>query len=190
MNEKNLISLSDTILMERIQSGDSEAIGELILRYELLLRKIIIKRVGDTHVAEDVFGETCLAIVKRLHNNPTGIDAIDKWLKRVARSKCADYWRKEGKHHEIITIAEEYRAAALEREVLKDVRRNEVLEMIDEMEPIYKDIAVLWWQGATIAETSEQLGISQGKVKYRRRVITLKLREHFGVPPAAQKEKQ
>ena len=189
MNVRNLTSLSNRSLMEQIQNDDSEAIGELILRYEQLLRKIIYGNVGDIHATEDVFGETCLAVVKRLRENATDIKDVDKWIKQVARSKCKDYWRKEKKYQKIIAVAEEYRAAALERELLKDLRRDEALEVVHEMEPIYREVAMLWWQGFTIAEIAEQLGISENIVKHRRRDIARMLREYFGVPPPSDRKK-
>ena len=109
------------------------------------------------------------------------IDTFDKWLKQVARSKCREYWRNEQKHREITAIAEEQHAASLEQVLLRAQRKDEVSEVIDEMKPIYRNVAEMWLQGWTSAEIGMALGIPENTVKSRKRKIIKMLRQHFGV---------
>lgn len=59
---------SDTILRKQIQNGYFDAVGVLISKYERLLRTIIRNEVGNPEVVDDVYSETCLAIVRRFRN--------------------------------------------------------------------------------------------------------------------------
>lgn len=173
---------SDTILLKQIQNGSFEAAGVLISKHERLLRTIIRNEVRNSEVVDDVYSETCLAIVRRFRNKGTSdINTVGKWLKQVARSKCEDHRQDEDKHRELAELAQEHRAAALDQELLRALRQNEVFEVIDEMDIIYKEVVELWLEGWTSAEIGEKLGIPESTVKSRKRAIIRKVREHFGV---------
>ena len=173
---------SDTILLKQIQNGNFDSVGVLISKYERLLRTIIRNEVSNPEVVYDVYSETCLAIVRRFrHKGVSDIDAVNKWLKQVARSKCREYWRDEEKRRELTEFAEEKQAADLEQEFLRQQRQNEIFEVIDKMNSIYKMVVELWFEGWTSIEIGEKLDIPESTVKSRKRVIIRKVREHFGV---------
>ncbi len=173
---------SDTILLKQIQNGNFDAVGVLISKYERLLQTIIRNEVCNPEAVYDVYSETCLAIVRRFrHKGVTDIDAVNKWLKQVARSKCREHWRDEEKRRELTEFAEEKHAADLEQEFLRGRRQNEIFEVIDKMNSIYKMVVELWFEGWTSIEIGEKLGIPESTVKSRKRVIIKKVREHFGV---------
>ncbi len=175
-------TFEDTILLKKIQNGDFDVVDILIGEYEKLIRKIIYDEVGDPEMLDDVYSEVRLAIIRRFRRKGTAdIRSFDKWIKRVTRSKCQAYWRNEKKQREIMVIAEEQQAAILEQELLRTLRWNEVSAIIDEIEPIYKDVVELWLEGWTFAEISERLGIPEGTAKSRNRKFINQLREHFGV---------
>lgn len=172
---------SDTILLKQIQNGNFDAVGVLISKHERLLRTIIRNEVRNPEVVDDVYSETCLAIVRRFRNQgAVDIGTVSKWLKQVARSKCQDHWRNEEKRQELMEFAQKQHAAALERESLRGLRQDEVFEVIDEMSSIYKNVVELWVKGWTSIEIGEKLGIPESTVKSRKRTIIKKVREHFG----------
>lgn len=173
---------SDTILLKQIQNGYFDAVGVLISKYERLLRTIIRNEVGNPEVVDDVYSETCLAIVRRFRNKGTvDIGTVSKWLKQVARSKCQDHRRDEEKRQELMEFAQKQHAAVLEQELYRALRQNEVFAVIDEMETIYKEVVELWVKGWTSIEIGEKLSIPESTVKSRKRAIIRKVREHFGV---------
>lgn len=173
---------SDTILLKQIQNGNFDAVGVLISKNERLLQTIIRNEVCNPDAAYDVYGETCLAIVRRFRQKGTAdIGTVSKWLKQVARSKCQEHWRNEEKRQELMEFAQEKHAADLEQEFLRGRRQNEIFEVIDKMCSIYKMVVELWFEGWTSVEIGEKLGIPESTVKSRKRVIIRKVREHFGV---------
>ncbi|MDE0482349.1 MAG: sigma-70 family RNA polymerase sigma factor [Candidatus Poribacteria bacterium] len=173
---------SDTILLKQIQNGYFDAVGVLVSKYERLLRTIIRNEVGNPEVVDDVYSETCLAIVRRFRNKGTvDIGTVSKWLKQVARSKCQEHWRNEEKRQELMEFAQKQHAAILDQELYRALHQNEVFEVIDEMSSIYKDVVELWVKGWTSAEIGGKLSIPESTVKSRKRAIIRKVREHFGV---------
>lgn len=179
---------SDTILLERIQNGDTDAaINTLVLKYKRLLMAIIRDEVGTAN-AEDVFQETCLAVVQRLRKNPKGIGVVANWLKQVARSKCKQYWRDVKKHREAIALAKEQHNASLAHEARRALRQNEAFEVVEKLNPIHREVIELWLQDWTTREIATHLGIPENTVNSRKATAIRKLREHFGVLPSSKKK--
>ena len=178
---QNLMELSDERLMAQIQSGDDDAIDAVIVKYEQLLRVIIDgKGITNPDDANDVFGDICLAFVKQVRKDPTAIREVDKWLKQVARNKCADFGRAAQKHQHAVALAADIQRAAAEQS-----RRGRsggslseaAMMLIEEMEPKYVDVAKLWQLRYTSAEIGERLGIPENTVKSRKTTIRKRLSE-------------
>lgn len=183
---------SDTILLERIQNGDNDAIDILILKYKPLLMAIIRGEIGYENAEDvsDVFQEICYAVLRRLRKNPKGISVVEKWLKQVARSKCKQYWRDVKKHREVIALAEEARNAALAQEIRRALRQNEAFEVIENLNPIHREVLELWLQDWTMRDIAKHFGIPENTATSRKATAIRKLREHFGVLPSSKKKKK
>ena len=182
MAMQNLMEHSDEILMTQIQQGDDDAIDALIVKYERLLRAIINGQ-GITHPDDenDVFGDICFAFVKQVRNDPTAIREVDKWLKQVARNKCADFGRAAQKHQHAVEVAADIRYAAVDRESRRELSRGsrgEVAMMfLEELDAKYVDVLKLWDKGLTSAQIGEHLGIPENTVKSRKTTIRKRLAE-------------
>ena len=182
MAMQNLMEHSDEILMAQIQQGDDDAIDALIVKYERLLRAIINGQ-GITHPDDenDVFGDICFAFVKQVRKDPTAIREVDKWLKQVARNKCADFGRAAQKHQHAVEVAADIRYAAVDRESRRELSRGsrgEVAMMfLEELDAKYVDVLKLWDKGLTSAQIGERLGIPENTVKSRKTTIRKRLAE-------------
>lgn len=73
---------ADLILVERIQSGDQEAFGLLVNKYQRKLLRLVMRFVRDTAEAEDVTQE---AFIKAYRALPSfrGESAFYTWLYRI-----------------------------------------------------------------------------------------------------------
>ena len=179
---QNLMEHSDEILMAQIRNGDDDAIDALIVKYERLLRAIINGQ-GITHPDDenDVFGDICFAFVKQVRNDPTAIREVDKWLKQVARNKCADFGRAAQKHQHAVEVAADIRYAAVDRESRRELSRGSrgevALMFLEELDAKYVDVLKLWDKGLTSAQIGERLGIPENTVKSRKTTIRKRLAE-------------
>ena len=179
---QNLMEHSDERLMAQIQQGDDDAIDALIVKYERLLRAIINGQ-GITHPDDenDVFGDICYAFVKQVRKDPTAIREVDKWLKQVARNKCADFGRAAQKHQHAVEVAADIRYAAVDRESRRELSRGSrgevALMFLEELDAKYVDVLKLWDKGLTSAQIGERLGIPENTVKSRKTTIRKRLAE-------------
>src|SRR5512140_504896 len=113
----------DERLLERIQRGDGESFGVLYDRtWRWLLSCVVTPRVGPA-AAEDVLAETYRTALDRIPSFEwRGVDLLH-WLAAIARRKCLERLRKDGR-------AERSLAPLEELETLPDPAPSAEAEMI------------------------------------------------------------
>ena len=89
-------SESDTLLTRRIRSGEAEAWGELIARFEGRLTAFVESRVRSRAVAEDVVQETFIGFLTSLPNFDEQ-RPLEGYLFSIAAHKLTDHLRREGR---------------------------------------------------------------------------------------------
>jgi RNA polymerase sigma-70 factor (ECF subfamily) len=91
---KKAAELIEQLLLLRCQIGDKDALAELIERYERPLRYFINRLLDNSELTEDIFQETWLTVIRRIHGL-RDIDAFPAWLYRIARNKVYQQLRKK-----------------------------------------------------------------------------------------------
>ena len=193
MDTQNLNEVSDELLLAQIQNGDDDAMEALIEKYEKLLRAIITgEGITNRDDENDVFGDICFALVKQVRKDATAIRKVDKWLKQVARNKCADFGRAAKKHQEAMALGADIRRAAVDREARRGLQDefsdDAVMAIIEELGSKYVAVIELWGQRYTSAEIGEILDIPENTVKSRKTKIRKRLSEALPdfLPPTKQ----
>ena len=188
METKDLVNLSDEILLARIQNGDDEALVALIERYERLLKTIIYREIRNPWEELDIYQETALAIVRRIRRQADDIVSVKLWLKQVARSKCKAFLVDAKKRGIVREYAEEYYTFAVHEQEARRLGQErisgdvyEIREIVRELGSIYVEVVELWAQGLTEIESAAVLNISQNTVKSRRNTIRKIVRDRLGV---------
>lgn len=161
--------------------------GDLIEKYERLLKTIIHREIRNAEAEEDIYQETCLAVVRRIRRRGVAdIGSVENWLKQVARSKCKKFLVGAKKHSIFMeSIDTHYMLAAEEmeaRRLAKERRQDDIAELrmfVEELGTMYVEVFELWAEGLTEAESAVILNVPPNTVKSRRNKIRKFLREHF-----------
>jgi RNA polymerase sigma-70 factor (ECF subfamily) len=89
-------SSSETLLIQRIRAGESDAWNEIIARYEGRLLGFVARRVADRATAEDLVQETFVGFLNSLPNYDMD-QSLEGYLFSIAAHKLTDLLRREGR---------------------------------------------------------------------------------------------
>ena len=174
---------TDDELLARFRSGQRDAFGDLVRRYEGELFGYLRRYLGDAELAADVFQNTFLLVFTKAHQFESG-RPFRPWLYAIATNQAIDATRRQARHNAVrLDDATEALAdgesSQLSRflesdepgplELLEDAeRRMLVRESIDELPDFLKQVILLtFFQGLRQSEVGEALGIPVGTVKSR-----------------------
>jgi RNA polymerase sigma-70 factor (ECF subfamily) len=94
--------ISDQVLITNYLKGNNASIEMLVNRYKDRVFTSILYVVRDSYIAEDIFQETFIKVIKSLKTK--GYNDEGKflpWVLRIARNMCIDYIRKMKRMPEI-----------------------------------------------------------------------------------------
>ncbi len=97
----------DHVLVELYRSGNERAIEVLIRRHQKRIFLQIYSKVQDQDVADDLFQETFIKIIKSLRrSNYEEKGKFLPWAMRVANNTTLDYFRREVRKKEVRSTGE------------------------------------------------------------------------------------
>ncbi len=88
-----MMNFSDEELFEEFKNGRAHGFEELLNRYKRPLFSVILKRVRDRQLAEDLFQETFMRVIEHADKFKEG-RKFSPWLYRIALNLCIDAHRK------------------------------------------------------------------------------------------------
>jgi len=179
---KKKMSAEDDLLRS-CAGGDPDAYRELVGRLEKPLVNFLLRYVGESHVAEDLFQETFVRVVRGLASfRPDA--SLSTWIYTIARNLALDHLKAKRRHREtpldaasssesggkVIPFSEVLRAATVapaERaEAVEDERR--VSEALGKLSPAKREALVLRvYAGLPYADVARIVGSPVGTVKFR-----------------------
>jgi RNA polymerase sigma-70 factor (ECF subfamily) len=93
---------ADLILVERVQSGDREAFGLLVAKYQRRLLRLVMRLVRDSAEAEDVTQEAFIKAYRALPNF-RGESAFYTWLYRIGVNTAKSWLQTRGKRVPLVS---------------------------------------------------------------------------------------
>ena len=169
-------------LLRKCARGDSAAYRELVERLEKPLVNFILRFVGERHVAEDLFQETFVRVVKTLGSfRPEA--SLSTWIFTIARNLSLDWLKAKRRHREMALDAvtsEEKGRVIYFKDVMRsstaspDVRaestedERRVTAALAQLSPIKREALVLRvYAGLQYSEIARIQGAPVGTVKFR-----------------------
>jgi RNA polymerase sigma-70 factor (ECF subfamily) len=134
-------SVSDSRLVEETRRGDQSAFGDLVVRYERRLLRVILRIVSDRELARDLAQEAFLRAYERLDSFDTS-RRFGPWLFRIAVNIAVDYLRKSRRRVRWTRLGEDTRAVVPDPRKTLDLQQ-EVRQVIDQLPEKYRIVLIL-----------------------------------------------
>lgn len=180
---------NDTILAQRIGSGDREALGELYDRYAAVAFATALRVVTDRQLAEDVVHDAFVAVWQKIGRYDAGRGTLRAWLLTIVRNRAIDNVRAKRPDIDVDNADEQSLLrtppnptwdAALERMSAAELR-----SAIDGL-PAEQRTAVelAYFAGRTYREIADITGVPHGTANGRLRLALAKLRSALSMSDA------
>jgi RNA polymerase sigma-70 factor (ECF subfamily) len=172
-------NLEETALIQRIRSGDEDAMGDMYDRYSGIVYGVALRVLGNTTAAEDVLQEVFL----QLWRNPQAFDAnrgrLGPWLAVIARNRAIDHLRKRQPEEDIedlpISTGVNLEDEAAQRQAVTKIRG--VLSQLPQDQR--RALEMAFFEGMTHTEIAAKTGEPLGTIKTRIRTGLLAVRQAF-----------
>lgn len=184
---KNLKELTDEQLAMSYIEGDNRAFEELLSRTQSKLYSYIMFVVHDRETADDVFQETFVKVITRLHQHkyaPSG--KFGAWLMRIAHNVMMDLYRNH-RSDKVVEAANNNDLSNVGGEGLLDIPvesqfvNAQVLRDVEKMmnnlpAPQREVVYMRFYQEMSFKEIAETTGVSINTSLGRMRYAVLNLR--------------
>lgn len=182
-----LKQLSDQDLVQRYLAGDNASIEILINRHKNKVYTYIILTVKNQHLAEDIFQDTFIKVIKSLHDGKYRDDGkFLSWVIRIAHNLIIDHFRKEKQintftsedYETDIFNSKKLSEGNIEEFIIREQIINDVRSLINELPEDQKQVILLrHYGGLSFKEIAEQTEVSINTALGRMRYALINLRK-------------
>lgn len=169
--------LIEQVLLLRCQIGDKGALAELIERYQKPLRYFISRLLDDETMTEDVFQETWLAVIGKIHGLKD-IEAFPTWLYRIARNKVYQQLRRNKRTFELdenLAIPND-----VEEDVFSAEDAAKIHRCLAKLNPDHKEVLLLrFLEQMSYEQIAKVIGCNIGTVRSRIHYAKISLRKEM-----------
>ncbi|MBF6590882.1 MAG: sigma-70 family RNA polymerase sigma factor [Ktedonobacterales bacterium] len=159
----------DRQTIQRIATGDRQALTELYARHRLMLFRYLLQLTPDHGLAEELLQDTFVAVWKSARDFE-GRSSGTTWLIGIARRQAHNTLRRRGLPLADATALETMAARDPEPEdaLLAGAAREQLASAIARLAPLHREVLVLTFaQELSYAEIAVALAIPVGTVKSR-----------------------
>ena len=173
----------DTVLLQRISSGDHTAVSELYDRHGRLLFSLIVRIVHDRAEAEEVLQEVFLSVWTKAHTYDSRLGSPMGWLVRLARNRAIDRLRAlDARTRAVEAMDEPGLGDNPEDAIVRNQERSRVRQALETLPAEQRQlIEQAYFRGLTHSELAKVFGLPLGTVKTRVRSGMQGLRAQLGV---------
>lgn len=184
---ENIKELTDEELAMSYIGGNNRAFDELLLRNQSKLFSYILFVVRDEDRANDLFQETFVKVITRLHQGRY-VDSgkFSAWVMRIAHNVIMD-WYREQKARNVIEPTEENDLSNIsgssvldsniENRYVNDQIMADVKKMMNMLPPTQREVVFMrFYQNLSFKEIADMTGVSINTSLGRMRYAILNLR--------------
>ncbi len=176
----------DSVLVKDYINGKEFALELLVKRHQQRIFSFIYSKVQDKDVAEDVFQDTFIKVIKTLKRGAYNEEGkFLPWVMRISHNLVIDYFRKNNRmplfnnsdDFDIFSILSDDSLNA-ERRIIKDQVLSDVRNLIEELPSEQKEVLKMrMYMNMSFNEISENTGVSINTALGRMRYALINLRK-------------
>ncbi|SHG33919.1 RNA polymerase sigma factor [Flagellimonas flava] len=180
------LQIDDSILVKSYISGDEKALETLINRHNQRISSFIYSKVMDRDVAEDIFQDTFIKVIKTLKRGSYSEEGkFLPWVMRIAHNLIIDHFRKnkrmpkfEGSDDfNIFSVIKDDKLNA-EKQIIKNQIDSDLTLLIEELPEDQKEVLIMRiYKDMSFKEISENTGVSINTALGRMRYALINLRK-------------
>ncbi|NAY91064.1 sigma-70 family RNA polymerase sigma factor [Muricauda sp. JGD-17] len=180
------LQIDDSILVKNYIDGDEKALEALINRHNQRISSFIYSKVLDRDVAEDIFQDTFIKVIKTLKRGAYSEEGkFLPWVMRIAHNLIIDYFRKnkrmpkfEGSDDfNIFSVIRDEKLNA-EKQLIKNQIESDLTLLIEELPEDQKEVLIMRiYKDMSFKEISENTGVSINTALGRMRYALINLRK-------------
>ena len=180
------LQVADSILVQNYISGDEKSLEILINRHNQRLTSFIYSKVLDRAIAEDIFQDTFIKVIKTLKRGAYNEEGkFLPWVMRIAHNLIIDHFRRnkrmpkfEGSEDfNIFSVLGDDKLDA-ERQLIKDQIDSDLGLLIEELPDDQKEVLIMRiYKDMSFKEISENTEVSINTALGRMRYALINLRK-------------
>ena len=178
--------IPDALLVTNYIAGDENALAVLINRHQSKIYGFIYSKLSDRDVADDVFQDTFIKVIKTLKSNSYNEEGkFLPWVMRIAHNLIVDHYRKN-KKMPMIRETEEFSIFSVltdsslnvEGKIITELIEKDLQRIINELPADQKEVLVMrLYQDLSFNEIAELTNVSINTALGRMRYAILNLRK-------------
>lgn len=180
------VNTPDAVLVNSYVAGDENALALLIERHQSKVYGFIYSKIGDRDVADDIFQDTFIKVIKTLKSNSYNEEGkFLPWVMRISHNLVVDHFRRN-KKMPVLRETEEYsifsfmkdNAPNIEGLMITEQVENDLQKLIEELPVDQKEVLVMrMYQDMSFKEIADLTGVSINTALGRMRYALMNLRK-------------
>lgn len=169
------------LLCQQVRNRDTSCIEELYDIYGNALYGVIIRIVKSEQIASEILQDTFMKVWQRGQSYDPKLGRLYTWMMRIARNGAINYLQskasKKAKNiqsdNNLVYLSDENRSA-------KMIEIFDMRGAVQKLDPKYQSVIdLIYFQGYTQKEASDELAIPLGTVKSRVKISLRELKNIF-----------
>lgn len=180
------LQIEDSVLVKKYIGGEEKALESLINRHNQKIISFIYSKVLDRDVAEDIFQDTFIKVIKTLKKGSYSEEGkFLPWVMRIAHNLIIDHFRKnkrmpkfEGSEDFNIFSVIKDDKMNIEKQMIKDQIDSDLSFLIDELPDDQREVLIMRiYKDMSFKEIAENTGVSINTALGRMRYALINLRK-------------
>ena len=186
MDRYNSFIPNDASLISDYLSGSELALEKLVNRHQLRIFNFINSKVNDRDIAEDLFQDTFIKVIKTLKNGVYNEEGkFLPWVMRIAHNLVIDYFRKSNRiptienndEFDIFQFISDSSPNA-ERSLINEQVVRDLQKLIQKLPEDQKEVLIMrFYRDMSFKEIAENTNVSINTALGRMRYAVINLRK-------------